>query len=80
MVRTKFQAALLLRESPVDALEVLTEISNRLQTYQTFPPGLIIAIGECIRDVLLEVNDVKAQKVADAKRAADLRTLTGESK
>lgn len=79
MARTKFEASLLLRESPADAFDVLTEISNRLQTYQTFPPGLIIAIGECIRDVLLEVENVKAQKVADRKKAAELERYTSKA-
>lgn len=76
--RTKFQAGLLLREKPADAMDVLTEVANRLQTYQTFPPGLIIAIGECIRDILLEVDGVTAQKAADAKQAADLARMIGE--
>lgn len=65
--RSKFQAELLLRSRPPSAFDVLREASARLQGMQTFPPGILQAVGLVIGEVLAEADQVKAIREEEAK-------------
>jgi len=69
--RTKYQAELLLRSLPPNAFDVLREVGARLQTMQTFPPGILQVIGATIATVVDETDNVKATR-AEEKRAKPL--------
>lgn len=58
--RSKFQAELLLRNRPPSAFDVLRESAARLQTMQTFPPGILQVVGATLAEVLAETDQVKA--------------------
>ena len=66
--RTKFQADLLLRSRPPSAFDVLREAATRLQHTQSFPPGVIAAVGDTLSQVLTEVDGVNAQKAEDRRQ------------
>lgn len=69
--RTKYQAELLLRSLPPNAFDVLRELGARLQTMQTFPPGILQTVGLAISEVLDETDTVKTTR-AEEKRAKPL--------
>lgn len=69
--RTKFQAELLLRSRPPSAFDALREASERLKMTQSFPPGVIAAVGEILAGVLDEIGQVRAIKDVE-KQAAPL--------
>lgn len=72
--RSKYQAELLLRSLPPNAFDVLRELGARLQTMQTFPPGILQIIGDTVITVLEETDAVKATR-AEEKRAKPLATV-----
>jgi hypothetical protein len=65
--RSKFQAELLLRSRPPSAFDVLREAAARLQTMQTFPPGILSCIGDVLATVLQEADQVKAIRDEESK-------------
>lgn len=65
--RSKFQAELLLRSRPPSAFDVLREASARLQTLQTFPPGILQVVGSVLGEVLAEADQVKAIREEESK-------------
>ena len=65
--RTKFQAEMLLRAAPVSAFDVLREAAARLEITQSFPPGVIAAVGSILRTVIEEADQVRAQKAEDKR-------------
>lgn len=69
--RTKFQAELILRSRPPSAFDVLREASERLERTQSFPPGVIAAVGQILSGVLDEVDGANAQRAED-KRAKEI--------
>src|SRR5690606_38685335 len=68
--RTKFQAEMLLRAAPVSAFDVLREVAARLEITQTFPPGILAAVGQTISTVIDEADQVRAIKAEDKRQAA----------
>jgi hypothetical protein len=72
--RSKYQAELLLRVAPPSAFDVLRETAARLSMLQTFPPGILQAVGEQLQNVLDETDQVKAIK-AEEKRQQPLATV-----
>ena len=66
--RSKFQAGLLLRAQPPNAFDVLRETAERLSMTQSFPPGVIAAVGGILKDVLDETDNVRAIKAEEKKQ------------
>lgn len=58
---------MLLRAAPVSAFDVLREAAARLEMTQTFPPGVVAVVGQTLKAVIDEADQVRAIKAEDKR-------------